>query len=215
MPLNPRKSQRKQQVAGERSKTFSKHTSYSPVSWEHDLYMSDLKRAQASFTLACVMPLSGSQSMALAAAVVAALCPAFLFAQQITAGQVPAPVKAGVQARFPGAKVTEWKLKGKDYEAEFTLKKIEIAAKFDAAGGWLETETAIALQDVPLAIRDKFASQFAGYKVVETQSVQRGDGSGLIYEIHFENSKEVVKTQFTPDGKALESSAQVKATKSE
>jgi len=47
---------------------------------------------------------------------------------------VPVPVKAGVQARFPGAKVAEWKLKGKDYEAEFNLNKIDIAAKFDATG---------------------------------------------------------------------------------
>jgi len=72
--------------------------------------------------------------MALAAAVVVALCPAVSFAQQIAASQVPVPVKAGVQARFPGAKVAEWKLKGKDYEAEFNLNKIDIAAKFDATG---------------------------------------------------------------------------------
>ena len=151
--------------------------------------------------------------MALAAAVVAALCLAVSFAQQIASSQVPAPVKAGVQTRFPGAKVTEWKLKGKDYEAEFNLNKIDIAAKFDATGAWLETETTIALREVPLAIRDKFASQFAGYKVVEAQSVQRGDGSELIYEIHFENNKEVVKAQFRPDGKGLERSAKAKATK--
>ena len=162
--------------------------------------------------MAGVPPLSRSQ-WAVTAAVVAALCPAVLFAQKINASQVPAPVKAGVQARFPGAKVTEWKLKGKDYEAEFSLNKIDIAAKFDATGKWLETETTIALQEVPPAIRDKFATQFAGYKVVETQSVQRGDPSGLIYEIHFENSKEVVKVQFTPDGRALEHSARAKATK--
>ena len=85
--------------------------------------------------------------MALAAAVVAALCLAVSFAQQIASSQVPAPVKAGVQTRFPGAKVTEWKVKGKDYEAEFNLNKIDIAAKFDATGEWLETETTIALRE--------------------------------------------------------------------
>ena len=151
--------------------------------------------------------------MALAAMVAVALCPAVSCAQQIAASQVPASVKAGVQARFPGATVTEWKLKGKEYEAECTLNKIDIAAKFDATGKWLETETAIAPQKVPVAIRYKFASQFAGYKVVETQSLQRGDGSGLIYEVHFENSKEVVKAQFAPDGKTLERSAKVKSAK--
>ena len=161
--------------------------------------------------MAAVTTLFRSRWRALAAALITALCPTVLSAQQITASQVPASVKAGVQAKFPGAKVTEWKLKGKDYEAEFTLNRIDIAAKFDATGKWLETETTIALLEVPPAVRDKFASHFAGYKVVETQSLQRGDGSGLIYEIHFENRKEVVKAQFAPDGKALERSAKAKA----
>ena len=52
-----------------------------------------------------------------------------------------------------------------------------------------------------------------GYKVVETQSVQRGDGSGLIYEIHFENNKEIAKVQFATDGKVLERSAKAKTTR--
>jgi hypothetical protein len=69
--------------------------------------------------------------MALTAVVVVeVLCPAVSSAQQITASQVPVRVKAGVQATFPGVKVTEWKLKAKDYEAEFTLNKIDIVAKF-------------------------------------------------------------------------------------
>lgn len=177
------------------------------------LICTELTLGEPSGTVAGVTTLYRSQWVALTALVVAALCPAVSFAQQIAASQVPASVKGGVQAKFPGAKVTEWKLKGKDYEAEFTLNKIDIAAKFDATGKWLETETTIALQEVPPAIRDKFASQFAGYKVVETQSLQRGDGSGLIYEIHFENSKEVVKAQFAADGKALERSAKAKAAK--
>ena len=145
--------------------------------------------------------------------VAGALCAQVSFAQQITASQVPGPVKVEVQARFPGAKITEWKLKGKDYEAEFTIHRIDIAAKFNSTGKWLETETAIDLLEVPPAIRGRFASQFPGYKVVETQSLHRADGSGLIYEIHFENRKEVVKVLFASDGKALERSAKAKAAK--
>ena len=163
--------------------------------------------------MARVITLFRSHWTTVAAVVAAVLCPAVSPAQQITSSQVPAPVKAGVQARFPGAKITEWKLKAKDYEAEFTLNKIDIAAKFDATGKWLETETTIALQDVPRAIRDKFDSQFAGYKVVETQSLQRTETPGLIYEIHFENSKELVKAQFAPDGTPLERSSKAKASK--
>ena len=163
--------------------------------------------------MAAVPTLFSSQWRVLAAVLVAALCPTVSSAQQLTASQVPAPVKAGVQTKFPGAKVAEWKLKVKDYEAEFTFSKIDIAAKFDATGKWLETETTIGPQQVPRAIREKFASQFAGYRVAETQSLERADGSALIYEIHFENSKEVVKAQYAPDGKVVEQAAKAKAAK--
>lgn len=163
--------------------------------------------------MARVNTLFKSQWMTVAAGLAVALCPPVSSSQQITSSQVPMPVKAAVQARFPGAKITEWKLKVKDYEAEFSLNNIDIAAKFDATGKWLETEATIALQDVPRAVRDKFTSQFKDYKVVEIQSLQRAASPGSIYEIHFENSKEVVKAQFAPDGTALERSSTAKAAK--
>ena len=58
------------------------------------------------------------------------------------AAEVPGVVRQAFQARFPAVKEVEWKLKSdRNYEAEFTLKEVEIAAKFDSAGKWLETST--------------------------------------------------------------------------
>src|SRR6266567_4056088 len=75
-------------------------------------------------------------------------------AQVLTADQVPSAVKQGFQVKFPTVKLAEWKLKSdKNYEAEFTLKKTEIAAKFDSTGKWLETESAISRSKVPKAVR--------------------------------------------------------------
>jgi hypothetical protein len=132
-------------------------------------------------------------------------------AQVLTADQVPAAVKQAMQTRFPDVKRAEWKLKSdKNYEAEFTRRGTGIAAKFDPAGKWLETESAISRSKVPKAVRGTVDRQFKGYKIVETQTVQRCNQDQLIYELHLENAKEVVKAQFSADGALLNRSAKPK-----
>jgi len=130
------------------------------------------------------------------------------FGQPLMSDQVPAAVKQGFQAKFRDVQLTEWKLKAdKNYEAEFTLKGAEIAAKFDATGKWLETETAISRFKVPKAVRGAASQKFKGYAVIERQSVQRWNEPGLIYELHLQNAREVVKAQFAADGSLLSQSA--------
>lgn len=142
------------------------------------------------------------------------LLPLAALAQELTADQVPSTVKEACKARFPTVKAVAWKLKtDKNYEAEFTLKGTEIAAKFDSAGKWLETESAIPRSKVPKAVRSTAAKQFAGYKVVEMQNVQRYNEERLIYELHLENAKEIVKAQFSPEGAVLSQSATPKPDK--
>jgi hypothetical protein len=134
--------------------------------------------------------------------------------QVLTPDQVPVPVRQGFQAKFPAVKQTEWKLKSdKNYEAEFTLKATEIAAKFDSAGKWLETETAISASQVPKAVRKTAAKTFKDYKIIERQSVQCWDQEHLIYELHLENAKEIVKAQFAAEGTVLRQSAKPKPEK--
>ncbi len=133
-------------------------------------------------------------------------------AQVVTANQVPAAVKQALQTRFPAVKQAEWKIKSdKNYEAEFTLKGTDIAAKFDSAGKWLETESAIPSSKTPRAVRATLAKQFKGYKVVETQTLQRWNEPRQIYELHLENAKEIVKVQFSANGAILNQSAKPNA----
>jgi hypothetical protein len=132
-------------------------------------------------------------------------------AQVLAPNQVPPAVRQGMQEKFPAMKRTEWKLKpDKNYEAEFTLKGTEIAAKFDPAGKWLETETSIPRSEIPKAVRHAAAKAFKDYKVIERQSVQRPDKPSLIYELHLENSTEIIKAQFTDDGSLLNHAAKPK-----
>ena len=131
--------------------------------------------------------------------------------QALSSEEVPEAVKKSFQAKFPAVKHAEWKIKSdQNYEAEFTLKTTEIAAKFDSTGKWLETESAISRLKVPKAVRDAAAEKFKGYKVIERQSVQRANAEALIYELHLENAKEIVKAQFARDGAVLNQSAKAR-----
>jgi curli biogenesis system outer membrane secretion channel CsgG len=135
-------------------------------------------------------------------------------AQVLKPEQVPSAVKQGFAAKFPTVKLADWKIKSdKNYEAEFTLKGTDIAAKFDSTGKWLETESAISRFKVPKAVRDISSKTFKGYKVVERQSLQRWNEESLIYELHLENAKEIVKAQFAVDGSILSQSTKAKPAK--
>ena len=128
--------------------------------------------------------------------------------------EVPSVVRQAFQARFPAVKEAEWKLKSdRNYEVEFTLKEVEIAAKFDSAGKWLETESAIDASKVPQRVQDAIARKFDGYKAVETQIVERSNQQRQIYELHLENAQQIVKAQFDADGAILNQSAKPKTGK--
>lgn len=132
-------------------------------------------------------------------------------AQVVTADKVPAPVKQALQNKFPGVKNVEWKIaKDKNLEAEFTLKGVAATVKFDPAGKWLETETQIPLAQVPKPAVDALAKKFKSYKIVETQSLQLYNDPKTTYEIHLDNSKEILKVLLSADGTILTQSAKPK-----
>jgi len=128
-----------------------------------------------------------------------------------SADEVPEAVKKAFQVKFPSVKIAEWKIKSdKTYEAEFTVNGTEITVIFESSGKWLETESAIDPAEVPKAVNIAAAEHFKGYKVIETQSVERWNERHLIYELHFENAKDLAKAQFSSDGAILRQSSKVK-----
>ena len=124
---------------------------------------------------------------------------------------VPNAVREAFNGRFSNIKRVEWKLKAdRNYEAEFIFQDTEIAAKFDASGKWLETESSILLSKVPQAVRDTVARTFKDYRIVETQIVERCNELNPIYELHLDNQKEIVKAQFSAGGQILNQSQKPK-----
>src|SRR5690349_14472489 len=159
------------------------------------------------------------------AAVAKTLIPAFVLAvsARVTVGQntmtstvlslgdVPAAVRQGYSTKFPGKRKTEWKRKSDGaYEAEFDLRGLGIAAKFDAAGTWLETESDITAVGVPTAVSRTIARDFKNYKIVERQRVEPRAGSPL-FELHLRNGKETIRAQFDSSGRLVARSSKPRA----
>ena len=136
------------------------------------------------------------------------------FAQIITANHVPPGVKESFQVKFPAIKRAQWKFKSdRNYEAEFALKGTEIAAKFDSSGKWLETESAAFRSEVPAAVYDTIFKLFKHYKIVEIQTVYRWNEEGMLWELHLDSAKEIVKVQFDSNGQIINKSIKPKLRK--
>ncbi len=135
-------------------------------------------------------------------------------AQIITAKQVPPVVKENFQAKFPAIKRAQWKFKSdRNYEAEFALKGIEIVAKFDSTGKWLETESAAFRSAVPVAVLDTISRYFKAYKIVEIQTIYRWNAEYALWEIHLDGANEIVKAQFGNNGQIISQSTKPKFQK--
>ena len=143
--------------------------------------------------------------------IVLASIPSAAWAQQVSADKLPVIVRQTCEAKFPRVRKVEWKLKSDhNYEAEFKRNGVEVAAKFDSNGKWLETETTIARRKLPTDVRAAISKKFGEHKIIETQTVERFDQKLLLYEVHLEDAKEVLKTLFEENGTLVSQSSKPK-----
>jgi hypothetical protein len=134
-----------------------------------------------------------------------------LSARQLPAGKVPPAVKRSCESKFPGKRAVEWKFKAdRNYEAEFAFKGSDMAVKFDSTGKWLETETTIKKTGLTKQVLKAISREFNGYRIIETQTVTRTDDTRIIFEVHLENAREVLKVQLEDNGTVLTKSAKPK-----
>ena len=95
------------------------------------------------------------------------------------AANPPDAVVAAFRQKFPNAIDVDWEQeKNGDWEAAFELPDAhEMSASFSAAGNWLETETEIAISELPAPVR----TALEGKKVKEASRIEKADGS-TVYE---------------------------------
>ena len=121
-------------------------------------------------------------------------------AQRLPAAQVPAAVRATFQASFPTVKTTTWEKEGPDYEAGFTRNGKTMSAVITAAGVLRETETNLAVRELPAAVRATLARDYQAYRVNEAATITRADGT-TVYEAEVAKGGKARDVLFGADGR--------------
>ena len=106
-------------------------------------------------------------------------------AQKVKEADVPADVKKAFSTKYPTAKLKGWEKENGNFEAEFNLDKAEMSVLIDAKANIVETETEIKVSDLPKAVTDYCAKQYAGKKIKEASKIVDAKGA-TTYEAEIE-----------------------------
>ena len=115
----------------------------------------------------------------------------------------PEPVAQSVAKELPGAMIKSCKAENEEGREQFEVKveqagqKIELDVAPD--GRILQTETVIALADVPAKVMAAFSAKYPGSKSTRAEKQVR-PGKGTFYEIKFDAQPKAREVTFAEDG---------------
>lgn len=117
--------------------------------------------------------------------------------------EIPAAAKSGFAAKYPAAQKVKWSIeKPGEFEAEFTLNKVEQSCVFDAKGNLVESEIEIKEIELPQAVKAAIAKDFAGFKLDEIE--KSTDAKGVVsFEMEAAKGKAKWELAFDSNGKLL------------
>ena len=116
------------------------------------------------------------------------------------ATEVPEVVKKVFQQKFPTAKKVKWeKEKNNDFEASFILNDKEVSAVYSIDGQLKETETEIAVSELPKSVIDALVKKDANAKIEEAEKIERSDNT-IIYETEVKINKKKRELLFDSNG---------------
>ena len=119
------------------------------------------------------------------------------------ATEVPEVVKKAFQQKFPTAKKVKWeKEKNNDFEASFILNDKEVSAVYSIDGQLKETETVIAVSELPKSVIDALAKKDANAKIEEAEKIERSDNT-IIYETEVKINKKKTELLFDSNGNEI------------
>ncbi len=88
----------------------------------------------------------------------------------------PAPVKESFTKLYPGVK-PKWEKEKGDYEANFKKSGKEMSATFAADGTLKETETGIAIAELPDVVKKYLAAHYKNAAIREAAKITKADGT--------------------------------------
>lgn len=136
----------------------------------------------------------------------------FLFIEVACYGQsktVPPIVVKRFQEKFPTVQKIHWGMENaRQYEAEFQLDGQNVSANFTKNGRWVETETDIKKDQLPLVIINRLApyKEFKLSEIARTATPQR-----MVYEVELHKNAQYKTLIFNLNGKLLKTLSSVRS----
>ncbi|HSZ87327.1 MAG TPA: PepSY-like domain-containing protein [Puia sp.] len=115
--------------------------------------------------------------------------------------KVPDIVSIAFTKQFADAKNVKWgKENAKEYEADFNLNGVKMSANYDLQGNWKETETEIAVKDLPQAILSAIKTKYPSATISGADKVERA-AHKIIYEADIKINGKKKEVELFPNGK--------------
>ncbi|MBN2616405.1 MAG: PepSY-like domain-containing protein [Bacteroidales bacterium] len=116
--------------------------------------------------------------------------------------RVPDAVKTAFVTKFPTVKKADWSREGNtEWEAEFVLNNKDMSANFDRNGNWKETETSLALSELPETVQSALRQNFSDFEAKEAAFSETPSAS--VYEVIIKKGTTRLEISFDADGKIV------------
>lgn len=118
--------------------------------------------------------------------------------------KVPEVVKNAFAAKFPTATNVKWgKENAKEYEAEFKLSNNAVSANFKLDGSWVETESVIAVSELPETVKSAVSAKYPGAVITHAEKTEQ-PGNKTFYEVSCKVNGKKKSLEMKPDGSPAE-----------
>ena len=124
-------------------------------------------------------------------------------AQKLAVAQVPAATAATFKKSFPTVKTVKWEKEGADYEAGFEMGKAEMSAVITGAGVLKETETEMAVAQLPAPVKKTLAANYKTFKIKEAARILTAATGITTYEAEISQGGKTHDVLFNADGSEI------------
>lgn len=124
------------------------------------------------------------------------------FAQDIPQSEVPDVVIRNFNEKFPKASDVEWELREGLYEVDFDMGLFsDHDAWYDASGNLTRHKEEISKRDLPKAVGDAIAAQYADFRIDDVDKLT--EGGTVSYKVELEKGSEDRKVRFSENGTVI------------
>jgi len=113
---------------------------------------------------------------------------------------VPDVVKNAFAKKFSVSNNVTWsKQDSAHYEAQFSTHGIDTQAYFTSNGKWLETQTEIALSQLPKKVVETISKNYPGCSIVDAEKIEEANNK-VFYETDIMSPRTKKQLEFKDDG---------------